>query len=374
MQKTSFTKPLQAFIKKYGQRIDSALENIHPRVINYEYLSQITGEPRYANLAPVLTKAISDPNFALLDRPRSRIRPILFLLTLGGLGTNPDEFIDLSTICELFHNGTLIHDDIEDCAEARRGKPPIHNIYGVDIAINSANFMYFLPLVLIGNDLNRLGMEKTLQIYQTIVRQMINVTFGQALDIFWHKNDLSIDENEYYQMAAYKTGGVDRYSLIMAGVIAGVERSILDEIDSYAQMVGIAFQVHDDVFDLIAYDRQSFGGKPIGNDITEGKKSLVIVRALNVLPAQKANRLIEILKLGTRDTQLIREAINLANDSGAIEYAVNKGVVFFESLSEKTELIYPNQPYSTMLADFWHYMASHLHQEYVNFTQRVNGA
>jgi geranylgeranyl pyrophosphate synthase len=371
MEEKGFTEPLRHFIEEYASRIDAALEKLHPRSMSRAYLEQITGELRYADLGAILTHGISEPNFSLLDRSRSRIRPILFLLTLGGLGTDPDEFVDFSATCELFHNGTLIHDDIEDNAEIRRNEPPVHAIYGTDIAVNSANFMYFAPLMLIDNYVDKLGAEKATRLYRVIAKQMINVTFGQAADIFWHKNNLSIAENEYYQMAAFKTGGVDRYALVLSGVLADVDEVTLERIDHYGQMVGIAFQVHDDTFDLIAYDRRAFGGKPIGNDVTEGKKSLVMVKALSTLPKQQANRLGEILRLNTRDPDLIKEAIKLAYEGGAIEYAVQAGERFFQRLVEETEVLYRYKPYCSMLSRFWEHMRSDLVQEYQAFIERM---
>jgi geranylgeranyl pyrophosphate synthase len=136
-------------------------------------------------------------------------------------------------------------------------------------------------------------------------------------------------------------------------------------------MVGIAFQVHDDTFDLIAYDRRAFGGKPIGNDVTEGKKSLVMVKALSTLPKQQANRLGEILRLNTRDPDLIKEAIKLAYEGGAIEYAVQAGERFFQRLVEETEVLYRYKPYCSMLSRFWEHMRSDLVQEYQAFIERM---
>jgi geranylgeranyl diphosphate synthase type I len=103
------------------------------------------------------------------------------------LGKNPEDFVDFAIIPEVIHNGTLMVDDIEDSSEFRRGKPCTYKIYGLDIAINAGNAMYYLPLLPLIKNKEKISKEKLCKIYEIYVQEMINLSLGQAMDISWHR-------------------------------------------------------------------------------------------------------------------------------------------------------------------------------------------
>ena len=176
--------------------IDQMIQKYIPKIIDEKYLYFVHGKPRYKYNLEAHQKALIDPLWNLLDRGGKRWRPALFLLIAEALGGDPDKVNDFVTIPEVIHNATLIHDDIEDRSELRRGKPCIHKIYGEDVAINVGDEFYFIPMLPVIKNKHKFSETTLIKIYETYLQEMINITYGQAIDIAWHNgicnaNDIS---------------------------------------------------------------------------------------------------------------------------------------------------------------------------------------
>ncbi|NOZ82017.1 MAG: polyprenyl synthetase family protein [Candidatus Micrarchaeota archaeon] len=301
--------------------IDRIIEKWIPRVFDEKSMEFICGKPRYKFNTQAPTKAISEPIWEFLDRGGKRWRPALFLLVLEALGADPEKYKDFVLVPEIIHNGSLIHDDIEDSADLRRGLPCTYKTFGIDIAINAGSVMYFLPMIafLKNKDLDERTKKR---IYETYFQEMINIHFGQAMDIAWHKgiaNADNITEEEYLQMCAFKTGTLARLSAKLAAILAGAPDDVVEKIGKFAETIGVAFQIQDDVLDIIA-DRKKFG-KSFGNDIKEGKRTLMVIHTLRKASEEDRRRLLEILNMHTDDEELKKEAIEILKKYGSVEYA-----------------------------------------------------
>ena len=216
---------------------------------------------------------------------------------------------------EIIHNGTLMIDDIEDDSKLRRGKECIHKIFGIDVAINAGNAMYYLPYSIIKN--SNLKQKIKLLIHELIAEEMTKLAFGQATDIYWHNNIYDVTENQYLQMCAYKTGTLARISAKLGAILGDGNREQIDALGKFAESIGVAFQIQDDILNIT----NTKWGKDFGEDITEGKKSLIIIKTLNKANEKDKKRLLEILNLKTKDKELIREAIKIIDKYCAIEYS-----------------------------------------------------
>jgi len=209
---------------------------------------------------------------------------VLVCEALGG----GDAALPLVPLVEFSHNATLIHDDIEDNSEERRGKPAVHVIHGVDAAINTGSFLYFLALACIDSWAAGLeskeGLSETdaelakAKVYGLWAGFMRKLHLGQATDIHWHRNvDLVPPVKDYYRMCGLKTGCLARFaaelgvlttdiaakatgntSLLLAGMMGGA-----------AEKLGVGFQILDDVKNVSG---DGIAGKNRGDDIVEGKK------------------------------------------------------------------------------------------------------
>ena len=214
---------------------------------------------------------INTPLLDLLERGGKRWRPMLMLLLYEIKNKDIEKIIPLTPLAELPHNGSLIVDDIEDNADLRRGKPAIHILHGVDMSINSSNFLYFLAFDAIENS----GFEdaEKFLFYRYYAKAMKRLHIGQGLDIQWHKDHSFFPkEEEYFQMCRFKTGALSRLSAEIALAASGAEDEEICRVAGACEEMGVGFQILDDVINLT----KGNPGKKRGDDIIEGKKSLPV--------------------------------------------------------------------------------------------------
>ncbi len=336
-EKNGFLKVLQAF----KPRVDAAIEKVVPRKYGKKEFEFATGgAPRYAFLCEEATKALSEPIWDLLDRGGKRWRPALMLLVIEALGKKPEKFLDFAAIPEVVHNGSLMEDDIEDGSEMRRGKPCTHKLFGIDVAINAGNAMYYLPLLSVFKHKRALGAKKVSQLLEVYSREMINLSLGQGTDIYWHGNaPKRPSQQEYLQMCAFKTGTLARMAAKMGAILADGTEKQVGAAGIYAEAIGVAFQIQDDVLNLVA-DEQEYG-KEIGGDISEAKQTLIVIHSLAHSSAPNKARLLEILKMHSKDPAIIREAIRLLGQPGSIKYAEKKARELVEDAWKQFEKQFP---------------------------------
>ena len=313
---------IELFLEEKAPLIDKAIEKYIPRKFSKNSVLFKVNPPMYSyNLEP-LNKAIAEPIWDMLDRGGKRWRPALFLLICEALGKKEDYCLDFSIIPEVIHNGTLVIDDIEDSSELRRGKPCTYKIFEIDIAVNAGNAMYYLPLLPLMAQKAKLTAEMQRDVYEVYVQEMINLSMGQAMDIAWHRGIANADElgeEDYLQMCAYKTGTLARMAAKMAAVLAGGDKKLVEKMGRFAESIGVAFQMQDDVLDLTG---QEFAKKKggVGQDITEGKRTLMVIYTFKKASEADRKRLIELLNMHTSDQKLKDEAIALMQKYNAIEH------------------------------------------------------
>jgi geranylgeranyl diphosphate synthase, type I len=333
---------VEKFLEEKAPLIDKAIEKYVPRKFSKAAVLFKVNPPAYSYNLETLDKAIAEPVWDMLDRGGKRWRPALFLLICEGLGKKEDYCLDFAIIPEVIHNGTLVVDDIEDSSELRRGKPCSHKIYGTDIAINAGNAMYYLPLLPLMAHRTKLSVEVQRDVYEVYVQEMINLSMGQAMDIAWHKGIANADqlcEGDYLQMCAYKTGTLARMAAKMAAVLSGADAKLVEKLGRLAESIGVAFQMQDDILDLTGEEfAKKKGG--VGQDITEGKRSLLVIYTLKKASNADKKRLIEILNMHTSDQKLRDQAIALMQKYDAMEHVKQTAEhMVTESWSEVDKLL-----------------------------------
>ncbi len=313
---------IEKYLEETAPLIDKVIEKYIPRKFTKQAILFKVNPPSRSCSLEALDKAIAEPIWEILDRGGKRWRPALFLLVCEALGKKADDYLDFAIIPEVIHNGTLIIDDIEDSSEMRRGKPCTYRIYGFDIAVNAGNTMYYLPLLPLMEKRKKIPSEMLRDIYEVYVQEMINLSMGQAMDIAWHRgiaNADGVEEDDYLQMCAYKTGTLARTSARLAAVLAGADTKLAEKLGRFAESIGVAFQMQDDVLDLTGREfAEKKGGR--GQDITEGKRTLMVIYTLKKASPADKKRLIEILNMHTSDQRLRDEAIAIMEKCSAIEH------------------------------------------------------
>ncbi|MXR51837.1 polyprenyl synthetase family protein [Halovenus sp. WSH3] len=303
--------------------IDDAIEELLPRRIDDAYLTDFFGEPTYKYQPEAIQEALADPIWLLLDRGGKRWRAILFLMIVDALGDDPEEYLPYACIPEILHNGTIIVDDVEDEAQMRRGGPALHHEHGTDIALNAGNAMYFIPLKVIEKYRGDLSDSQRLAIYEMLTHELNRTHLGQGMDICWHnEKEITVDEQQYYEMCACKTGCLARIVARLAAIVTDQPEEVEQQLARYAEELSIAFQIGDDILDIQnTLDQAGEFGKEFGNDIREGKKTLMAIYTAQEAPAEDVARLEEILWAEDNTDEEIMEAIEIMQSVGAIEYA-----------------------------------------------------
>lgn len=310
---------VEKLIDERRNKIDQAVEKYFPRYIDLDHMIFSCGEPTFEYDIESALEGIHKPGRDLIDRGGKRWRPVLMMLVIDALGKNSDDFLDFIAIPEIIHNGTLIIDDIEDDSYLRRGQPTIHQKYGIDISINAGNAMYYIPLLSLIKQRDKFTPDLLADIYEIYAQEMINIAYGQGADVYWHKGkkrDASVEK--YLQMAAYKTGTLARMSAKIGAKLAGASNHLIKLVGDFAESIAVAFQIQDDLLNL-----QEMVGKEFGEDIKEGKQSLMVIRALQQLPKKESQRLIELLDKHTNDSVLIKEAIDTIKSTDAFSFSKN---------------------------------------------------
>ena len=311
------------YLEKLKPEIDRMIEKYLPKKVSNKWLDFSFGKPRYIFSKKAAEESLIKPIWNFLGRGGKRWRPVLFLLITEAIGGDIKKVKDFVVIPELVHNGTIIIDDIEDQGELRRGKPCLHKIFGEDIAINAGNFIYFLPLLALAKTKNKFTPEVLVRAYETYIQEMINISLGQGTDIYWHKGKAKkITEKEYLQMCVFKTGCLSRMAAKLAVVLAEGDEKLTEAVGRVAEAVGVAFQIQDDILDITLSGKERKGfGKSLGNDIKEGKRSLMVIHALEKATKKDKKRLIELLDKHTDDLEERKAAIEIIKKYDSIEYA-----------------------------------------------------
>src|SRR3972149_4242133 len=334
---------IEKFLEEKAPLIDKAIEKYIPRKFTKNAVLFKVDPPKHRYNLETLNKAISEPIWDILDRGGKRWRPALFLLICEALGKNVEDCFDFAIIPEVVHNGTLVIDDIEDSSDCRRGKPCTYKIFGLDISVNAGNAMYYLPLLPLMEKKSEISAEKLRDIYEIYVQEMINLSIGQAMDIAWHRGMANADatsEQDYLQMCAYKTGTLARMAAKLAAVLADANRELVEKLGHFAESVGVAFQMQDDVLDLTGKEfAEKKGGR--GQDITEGKRTLIVIHTLKKANKADRKRLIEILNMHTSEQALRDEAIAIMQKYNAIEHVKRIAAQIVEGSWREAEKLLP---------------------------------
>ena len=263
------------------------------------------------NAVPAGPDCLVEPIRDMLGRGGKRWRPLLSLLVCEGLGGG-EAVLPLLSLVEFSHTASLIHDDIEDNAPLRRGKPACHIIYGNDAAINAGSFLYFLASACI--DPWDESAEKKAGVFSLWTDYLRRLHTGQAHDIHWHNHFTLIPSvDSYLTMCAMKTGCLAAFAVDLAGFVCGAAAEGRTALRNAARDLGIGFQIIDDVQNL----RGGIAGKKRGDDIVEGKKSLPIILFLE--------------QGGEAGLSLVKESFNAARAEGIDSPAVERLIAAMDS-------------------------------------------
>ncbi len=344
------------YLEENKKTIDEVIKKYLPEKLTTKDLEWIFGKPNYSYDLEAIQKALADPVWDLLNRGGKRWRPALLLLIAEAVGGDLEKVKDFVVISEVVHNGSLVVDDIEDRSEMRRGQPCVHIKFGVDVAVNAGNFMYFLPALSLIKNRNRFPEKLLVRAWEAYGEELINIHSGQGMDIVWHNGKADADkvtEQQYLQMCAYKTGTLARLSARLAVILSGGSENLEKVMGKFAESIGIAFQIQDDI--LSASGKGFQEKKGYGDDITEGKRTLIVIETLRKASKVDKGKLLDILNSHTKEKDKITEAMEILKKYGAIDYckkAARKMVIESWKAAEASLKPSPAKEKLKMFADY----------------------
>ena len=252
------------------------------------------------------------------------IRPALCVETCSAFGGAPEEAILSAAVMELLHNAFLVHDDIEDESEQRRGRPTLHVLAGTPLAINAGDAMAMEAMSMLRDNRAILGSylaDRVLQEFELMIRHTIE---GQAIELGWRRDGvIDLDELDYLDLIVRKTCWYTTIHPIRVGaLIGGGGRTPLEPLTRFALYLGAAFQIRDDLLNLVG-DEPTYGKEILG-DLFEGKRTLMLIHLLNEIDEATRQELREGF-LKARRTERTRSEVeallDLMHHHGSIEYA-----------------------------------------------------
>ena len=259
-------------------------------------------------------------NVALLDkishyivkRKGKQMRPLFIFLTSKMLGETNDRTYVASSLVELLHTATLVHDDVVDDANERRGFFSVNALWKNKIAVLVGDYMLSRVLLL--------SIEKnSTRLLEIVARAVREMSEGELLQIEKARK-LDITEEVYFEVIRQKTASLIATCCEAAAVSVDRE-DVAPQIRQFGELVGMAFQIKDDIFD---YGTPNDIGKPTGNDIREQKMTLPLIYALQHSEKEVKRELINIVKNHHNDASKVKRAIQLVIQAGGIEYAHTK--------------------------------------------------
>jgi octaprenyl-diphosphate synthase len=276
-----------------------------------------------------------------------RLRPILVLLTARLPGTPvSDRRFQAAAVMELLHTATLVHDDVVDGSDRRRGFPTINAVWQNKVSVLMGDYLFSKALLAMIS----LRDQRALDVISQTAERMSQ---GELLQVERSK-DYWIEESVYFRLIADKTASLLSAACQLGILASGGHEDDLRAMAEFGENLGIAFQIRDDLLDILGIEKQT--GKPIGNDIRENKITLPLLHALKVADKRQARAVIRLMKKGPTRRELA-EIIDFVAAHRGIDYATEKANFYCQKALQTLER-YPESEYKESLRELVTYITT----------------
>ena len=263
---------------------------------------------------------ISEIGRYLLLSGGKRIRPILLLLTAKLAGYTGERIFPLSAMVEFMHTATLLHDDVIDHSDLRRGYPTVNSRWGSALSILVGDFLYAKAMALVVADGDP-------QILKEITRVTMTMTEGQVMETL-KVGDITLSEAAYLRIVQQKTAALFGACCFMGGVLGGLPATRSEGLRRFGLTFGSAFQLVDDALDFIGKEERL--GKPVGSDLREGKVTLpIIVTLRHALPGEAA-MILDFVRGEDKSAEAFQRIIALMQKYNGVEYVLKEAGRYVE--------------------------------------------
>lgn len=280
----------------------------------------------------------------LFNTSGKRLRPLLVLMTAKACGGIIPETYHGAVTVELLHTATLIHDDVIDKSDTRRGKRSLHTVYDNTEAVLLGDYLLSTALL-------ESVKTKDLNIIRLISEQGQNLAEGELNQISL-ANNIIVDEDAYFEVIDKKTASLMRASIAIGAITGGADNEMIKRFTQLGSILGISFQIRDDIFDYFKKDV----GKPTGNDIREGKITLPLIYALQHAPEAISAEMMEIIKSRDYSDDNISRLLTFSKEQGGIDYAYGKVNALIENAEQMVSGFRLNEDMELLMRLFLSYL------------------
>jgi geranylgeranyl pyrophosphate synthase/predicted secreted hydrolase len=355
---------IESFLKAIGKTTQKSIEALLPLEPNDEQFNRLVNSALGVSFFSTADKeqyisSVIKPIREVVDRSKKAWRSYVFLACIDIVGGNSQPFIDWLAMPELIHTGSLIVDDVQDKSDTRRGGVALHHLYGEALAINTGNVCYFIGELFTQEP--KLPEQIRLKVYELYFEMMRAAHAGQALDISgFHllmpdavkSGDSSLLEKRIYTTHRLKTAAPACTLAKMGGIIGGGNPEEIEVLGDFFEAIGVAYQIMDDVLNLQGYDGNL---KDKGEDITAGKITMPVAKAMSLLPFDKREYVWTTIQTLPKEQNVIEAVIVLLQDCGAIDACRKEAEELMESTWKKVDQILPDSFFKIRLRTFGWY-------------------
>ncbi len=269
-----------------------------------------------------------------------RVRPAVLLMSARLLGYTGERSILFAAAVEFIHSATLVHDDIIDESDLRRGRPAVHARWGNDVTVLLGDYLYIKSMALALT-------HDTLEIVRVLCDATLKMIEGEIYQLT-KNGDAAITEDEHFDIIRRKTAFLFGASSQIGGMLGGVNKEQEEALQQYGFNLGIAFQVVDDLLDFTG-DFEALG-KPVAADLVEGKMTLPLIHLLQQ-PGHRGGEIVrEIIEKRAATSEQWQEVLGLLREHRSIEYASRRAVEFAERAKKQLQLFPPSSERDALLA------------------------
>ncbi|HVO67383.1 MAG TPA: polyprenyl synthetase family protein [Syntrophales bacterium] len=276
----------------------------------------------------------------LIGSGGKRFRPLLLLATSALCGYKGEKRYPLSAVIEFIHTATLLHDDVIDAAETRRGKISANNVWGNAASVLVGDFLYSKSFKLMTEH----GNLAIIKLLSTTTNTMSEGEVFQLVKC----GDINITEKEYLTIIEKKTAILISAACAVGGILGNASDSQIEALTRFGMRLGSAFQITDDTLDYVAKEEEF--GKAIGKDLEEGKITLPLIRAFKKCKPEEKNIIKKAVENKEKDAQLMADILSMINRYDGINYSLNKAKAYIGEGKGYLESFEDSEPKASLLA------------------------
>jgi len=277
----------------------------------------------------------------LIEAGGKRLRPFLVVQSCIAVGGDASAVLPAAASVELIHNFTLVHDDIMDRDDFRRGVPTVHRIWGVPTAIIAGDLLFskaFEALLRCAKHIS-VSPERVVEAARRLAEAVSTIAEGQALDmsLSGRLKEEVVSEEEYYEMIYKKTAALFKVSCEIGSIIGGGSEEQVRALSSYGENIGLAFQMLDDILGVTADEKVL--GKPVGSDLREGKCTLIMIHALSNASSSQRAAIMKVYGKSEISVEELKLVVKLLEDLGSISYVLDLAKKHVDSAKKSISIL-----------------------------------